>query len=100
MQIYLYSFRVIEEHDDDDDDDDENEDDSTNPVSKNITLPTNQAGAGIKVKLGIILSAILNTCSGIFSVFSLNTVDQDVIDQWSNRLPSQLTFIPRWVYKK
>ena len=31
--------------------------------------------------------------------FSLNTVDQEVIYQWSNRLPSQLTFIPRWVYK-
>ena len=47
---------MIEEHDDDDEDD---YDDSTTPVSKNITLPTNQAGAGIKVKLGIILSANL-----------------------------------------
>ena len=49
--------------------------------------------------LGIILSAILNTCGGIFSVLSLTTVDQDVIDHWSNSLPSQLAFIPRWIYK-
>ena len=49
--------------------------------------------------LGIILSAILNTCGGIFSVLSLTTVDQDVIDHWSNSLPSQLAFIPRWLYK-
>ena len=49
--------------------------------------------------LGIILSAILNTCGGIFSVLSLTTVDQDVIDHWSNSLPAQLAFIPRWVYK-
>ena len=49
--------------------------------------------------LGIILSAILNTCGGIVSVLSLTTVDQDVIDHWSNSLPAQLAFIPRWVYR-
>ena len=49
--------------------------------------------------LGIILSAILNTCGGIFSVLSLTTVNQDVIDHWSNNLPAQLAFIPRWVHK-
>ena len=49
--------------------------------------------------LGIILSAILNTCGGIFSVISLTTVNQDVIDHWSNNMPTQLAFIPRWVYK-
>ena len=48
--------------------------------------------------LGIILSAILNTCGGVFSVLSLKTVTQDVIDDWSNSLPSQLAFIPRWIY--
>ena len=49
--------------------------------------------------LGIILSAILNTCGGIFSVLSLTTVTQDVIDRWINNAPSQLAFIPRWIYK-
>ena len=49
--------------------------------------------------LGIILSAILNTCGGIFSVLSLNTVTQDIIDHWSNNLPSKLAFIPPWIYK-
>ena len=49
--------------------------------------------------LGIILSAILNTCGGICSVLSLSTVPQKDIDLWSNNLPTQLAFIPRWVYK-
>ena len=49
--------------------------------------------------VGIIISAILNTCGGIFSVLSLKTVTQDIIDHWSNNLPFQLTFIPRWIYK-
>ena len=49
--------------------------------------------------LGIIISAILNTCGGIFSVLSLKTVTQDVIDHWSNSLPSQMAFIPPWVYR-
>ena len=57
LQIYLYSFRVIEEHDYDEDDDN----DSTKPVSKNIPIPTNQSGAGIKKA-----SFICSHCDKVF----------------------------------
>ena len=48
--------------------------------------------------VGLVLSALLNTCGGLLALVNGNNITNDIIDDWRNNLYQQLKCIPKWIY--